>query len=81
MCFLCIIKGLEKRALIDRWTGVTDIRSMNPDSTDFFHEVRAVSITAANAAIGPVTVLSGTLFSAKSRRFDLTGKAIFTSVE
>ena len=81
MGFLGIIEGFEQGTLVDRRTGITYIRHVEPYRTNFLDKVRTMLITTAEPAIHAIPTLSGTLFTAKSRRFDLTAFSVFAGIE
>jgi len=65
MGFLCIIKGLEQRALIKGGAGITDVRWMQPGDTHLLNKVRTMLITAAEPAESSISAFPRTLFAAQ----------------
>ena len=59
----CVIERFEQCAFVNRRTGVTNIGDVGPDRADFFHEVRAMHITAACTARHVETAFSGTFLT------------------
>jgi hypothetical protein len=81
MGFLGIIEGFEQGTLVDRRTGITYIRHMEPYRADFLDKVRTMLITTAEPTINTIPALSCTIFTAKSRRLDLTAFSVFAGIE
>ena len=79
--FLGIIEGFEQRAFINRRTCVADIRNMNPYSTNFLNEVRAMLIAATGFTAHTATAPACALIPTQSRHFDLAGHPMFTGIE
>ena len=81
MSFLGIIEGFEQSTLIDRRTGITHVRNMEPNGTDFLYEIRTMLIAATGFAQKTGTAFARAVCTAESGDFDLAVVSFLTGIE
>ncbi len=81
MSLLRVVERFHQCAFVNIRTGITHIRDMESNGTDFLHEIRTMFIAATGFAQKTGTAFARAVCTAESGDFDLAVVSFLTGIE